>query len=228
VKTVFSTFNFKTSDLATEERLYIENHVRLARQLPNLRQYMTGLVRPHPDRPSPHRAAFLYFDDLEALKDAMHRSPVAKQLLEDGAAHLRVNRWLELDTEIVVPFESRRPGLQCFIMTAEIDLRPKGIDVAAPERRYVDHYTQLASQLPNLRHYMVGKYRIAGKLVGATGTKPELAPMRDPLRVAVLVFDSVQALREAYRSPAGKELAKDEEIALANARIYYIDGTVQV
>ena len=77
MKTVFATFNFKSTDLASAEKLYIENHVRLTLQLPNLRQYITGLVHPHPHRPSPHRAAFNYFDDATALRWALHKSPAA-------------------------------------------------------------------------------------------------------------------------------------------------------
>src|SRR6266481_815832 len=131
MKTVFATFNFKSTDLASAERLYIENHVRLTRLLPDLRQYITGLVRPHPHRQSPHRAAFNYFDDEAALKWALHKSPAAKPLLEDGAAHLRVNRWLELDSEIIVPFESRRPGLQCFVLASEFELKLNGAGAEA-------------------------------------------------------------------------------------------------
>jgi uncharacterized protein (TIGR02118 family) len=226
MKTVFATFNFKNTDLVSADRLYIENHVRLTLQLPNLRQYITGVVRPHPHRPSAYRAAFNYFDDEEALRWALHKSPAAKPLLEDGAAHLRVNRWLELDSEIIVPFESKRPGLQCFVLAAEFELKLNGAGLETAEKHYLDHHTALACQLPNLRHYMISRYQMSIKpdVPRARGE----SSMRNPLRMAMLVFDSFEALREAYRSPAGRELITDERAIIANPRVYRIDATVQL
>jgi EthD domain len=226
MKTVFATFNFKSTDLAAAEKLYIEYHVRLTHQLPNLRQYITGLVRPHPLRPSPHRAAFNYFDDEAALRWALHRSPAAKPLLQDGAAHLRVNRWLELDSEIIVPFESRRVGQQCFVLAAEFELKLGYGDTETAEKRYLDYHVDVARQLPNLRHYMISKYQASRKIdvVRASGE----VRVRNPLRMAMLVFDSFEALRDAYRSSVGQELRKDEEATIANARVYHIDATVQL
>jgi len=226
VKTVFATFNFKSTDLASAEKLYIENHVRLTLQLPNLRQYITGLVHPHPHRPSPHRAAFNYFDDATALRWALHKSPAAKPLLEDGAALLRVNRWLELDSEIIVPFESRRPGLQCFVLAAEFELRLNGAGAEAAEKRYLDYHVDVARQLPNLRHYMISKYQVSRKLATVRGGAESL--IRNPLRMAMLVFDGFEACRDAYRSAVGQELTKDEEATIANARVYRIDAIVQL
>lgn len=226
MKTVFATFNFKSADLASAEKLYIENHVRLTLRLPNLRQYITGLIRPHPNRPSPHRAAFNYFDDVAALRWALHKSPAAKPLLEDGAAHLRVNRWLELDSEIIVPFESRRPGLQCFVMAAEFELRLNGAGAEAAEKRYLDYHVDVARQLPNLRHYMISKYQVTSKL--STVRESAELPIRNPLRMAMLVFDSFEAFRDAYQSPVGQELIEEEGTTIANARVYRIDAIVQL
>ncbi len=226
MKTVFATFNFKNTDLASAEKLYTENHVRLTRQLPNLRQYITGVVRPHPHRPSPHRAAFNYFDDGAALRWALHKSPAAKPLLEDGAAHLRVNRWLELDSEIIVPFESRQPGLRCFVLAAEFELKLNGNDVKAAEERYLNYYVDAARQLPNLRHYMISKYQVSKKVdrVAAIGKLSE----RNPLRMAIVVFNSFEALCDAYHSPVGQKLKKDEEATMVISRVYRIDATVQL
>jgi len=226
MKTVFATFNFKSTDVAGADKLYLENHVRLTLQLPNLRQYLTGLVRQHPHRPSPHRAAFNYFDDQAALRWALHRSPAAKPLLEDGAAHLRVNRWLELDSEIIVPFEPRRPGLQCFVLAAEFELKLDGASAETAEKRYLNYHVGLARQLPNLRHYMISKYPVNRKL-GTMGDSAEVR-IRNPLRMAMLVFDSFEALREAYRSAVGQELRQDEDTTIANAQVYRIDATVQL
>ena len=206
MRTVFATFNFKSTDTASAEKHYIENHVRLTLQLPNLRQYITGLVRPHPHHPSPHRAAFNYFDDEAALRWALHKSPAAKPLLEDGAAHLRVNRWLELDSEIIVPFESRRTGLKCFVLASEFELKLNGAGPEAAEQRYHDYHVEVARRLPNLRHYMISKYQVSTK-VGAASARGEVR-MRNPLRMAMLVFDSFEALRDACHSPVGQELSK--------------------
>jgi uncharacterized protein (TIGR02118 family) len=226
MKTVFATFNFNSSDLATAEKSYIEKHVRLTLQLPGLRQYITGLIRPHPQRPMPHRAAFNYFDDGKALQWALHRSPAAKPLLQDGAAQLRVNRWLELDSEIIIPFEGRRPGLKCFVLAAEFELKSNGSGFETPERHYLEYHVELARKLPNLRHYMISKYEVGGN-IGVMGASAKL-PNRTPLRMAMLVFDTFEALRDAYQSPVGRELRKDEEVNISNPRVYRMDATVQL
>jgi hypothetical protein len=226
MKTVFATFNFNSTDLAGSEKSYIEDHVRLALQLPNLRQYITGIIRPHPPRPMAHRAAFNYFDDEAALRWALHKSPAAKPLLADGAAHLRINRWLELDSEIIVPFESRRPGLRCFVLAAEFELKLNGSDTETTETRYLDYHVDIARRLPSLRHYMISKYQVSRK-IGAAGASTGFL-MSNPLRMAVQVFDSFEALSDAYHSPIGEELRRDEEATLANTRTYWIDATVQL
>lgn len=50
----------------------------------------------------------------------------------------------------------------------------------------------------------------------------------DRMRTALLAFDSADALRDAYRSPSGLELMRDEQATIANARVYRLDATVQV
>ena len=52
--------------------------------------------------------------------------------------------------------------------------------------------------------------------------------MRNLLRMAMLVFDSSEALHDAYHSPVGQELSKDEEATIVNTRLYRIDATVQL
>jgi uncharacterized protein (TIGR02118 family) len=217
MRTVFAMFNFKSSDLAAEESNYAENHVRLARQLPGLRQYITGRLRaPTGKQPPYFRAATLSFDTNEAKRSAMRDAPVAKPLAADGEAHMSGTRWLEFESEIIVPFAARQPGRDYFMMAAEFDLTLNGLDVAAAEKRYLEHHTQLARRLPGLRHYLVGR------LMPVAGSPP------DRLRMALLVFDNADELKAAYRSPAGVELVKDEEATIANARLYRLDATVQV
>jgi uncharacterized protein (TIGR02118 family) len=222
MRTIFSTFDFKTADIAAEEKNYLDNHGRLARQLPDLRLYITGLVRPHGADPLPRRAVFLNFDDAESLKRAVRQSPVAKPLAQDGAAHIINNRWLELESEVIIPFQQQRPGLHCFVMTAQFDLKLNGDDIVAAEKRYLEHHTSLARRLPGLRFYLVGKF------TEPVGMKPEFATEPDRFRLAMIVFDSLDAIREAYRSPTGQELARDETATITNARVYHIDATVQV
>ena len=226
MRTVFATFNFKSSDVANAERLYLSNHVRLTLQLPNLRQYITGLIRPHPHQPTSHRAAFNYFDDDAALRWALHKSTAARPLLEDGAALLRVNRWLELDSQIVVPFEPRRPGLQCFVLAVEFELKLNGAGAEIAEQQYLSHHVEAARQLPNLRHFMISKYRVGLKL-DEHRAKGDVS-VANPLRMAILVFDSFDAFQHAYRSPAGQQLADRMKAMTAKPRVYHIDATVQL
>jgi hypothetical protein len=225
VKTVFATFNFRNPDLVIADKQYIETHVPLTLQLPNLRQYITGVILPDPPRQLAHRAAFNYFDDDAAMRWALHGSPAAKSLLQDGAAHLRVTRWLELDSEIIVPFEPRWPGLQCFVLATEFELKLNGSDMDNAERRYLNYHVNLIRRLPNLRHYMISKYRISRKTeIAGTGKER----LRNPLRMSMLVFESLEAMRDAYQSPIGLELTRNEEATIANARAYQADATVQL
>jgi uncharacterized protein (TIGR02118 family) len=220
MRTVFACFDFKSTDLEAEERNYAEVHVALAKQLPGLRQYITGrLHAPSGQQPPHYRAALLSFDSAAEAEAAMRKSPVAKAVAADGREHMTNLRWLEMDSEIIVPFEAKRPGNKYLLMAAEFDLQVEKAgfsDAASAEQRYLGEHTRIARRLPGLRHYMVGR------LVEAAHEKP------DRLRIAFLVFDDADALKSAYRSPVGIELIKDEEAPIANARVYRIDATVQL
>ena len=217
MRTVLAMFNFKSSDIVAEEKNYADNHVRLARQLPGLQQYITGRLRGPAGEQAPYyRAATLSFENNDAKRAAMRDSAVAKPLAADGDAHMSGTRWMEFESEVIVPFVTKKPGKEFFIMAAEFDLKLDGLDAAAAEKRYLDHHTHLARRLPELRHYMIGR------LVPAAGAQPERS------RMAFLVFDNSDAFRAGYRSPAGLELARDEEATVTNARVYRIDATVQV
>src|SRR6202034_561694 len=141
------------------------------------------------------------------MRIAMRDSSVAKPLIDDGVEHLANVRWIHLDSEVVVPCDAK-PGANCMLMAAEFDLKLNGADYATAESRYLNHHTHIARRLPGLRYYLVG--RIA--------TKPGIEPERQ--RMALLIFDSAEAGREAYRSPVGQELVRDEEATIANARVY--------
>jgi hypothetical protein len=57
---------------------------------------------------------------------------------------------------------------------------------------------------------------------------PVAGTLPERLRMAALVFDDLETLKAAYRSPVGRDLAKDEEATITNARVYRIDATVQI
>ena len=58
-----------------------------------------------------------------------------------------------------------------------------------------------------------------GKLIKTVGIEDSR------YRMATLVFD---AYRAAYASPVGRELLKDEEATIRNARVYRLDARVEV
>jgi hypothetical protein len=47
-------------------------------------------------------------------------------------------------------------------------------------------------------------------------------------RLAILAFDTLDALRDAYRSPLGRELRADERATIVNARVSWLDVRVEV
>lgn len=216
----FTSFNYKPgADVAAEERAYLGEHVSLARALPGLRIYLTGVYQARKDSaPPPHRrAAFFSFDSAEASVAALE-SDAGARMRAHGSAHLADMRPMAMDGEEIVRFDGRREGQQCFVFAAEFDLRPRpGEDVAAAELRYLDYHTGVARRLPGLRYYAIG--RLVDR--GAPSARA------DRLRAAILAFDSVEAWRAAYRSPVGEELVKDEEASIANARVHRLDAVLQ-
>jgi uncharacterized protein (TIGR02118 family) len=216
MRTLVALFDFASTDLAAEEQNYLDVHVSLARELPGLRSYITGNLIGSKNHPAPYiRGAALDFDNAEALRFAMRESPIAKPLTDDGVAHLANLRWIHLDSEVIVPFATKKPGASYMMMAAEFDLKLNGGDYAAAEQRYLDHHTHIARRLPGLRHYLVGR------VVPKQGLQPERP------RMALLFFDNAEAGRDAYRSAVGQELARDEEATIANPRVYRLDATMQ-
>jgi hypothetical protein len=115
--------------------------------------------------------------------------------------------------------------LRCFILAAEFELKSESGGLQAAEQRYRDYHVGLAKKLPNLRHYMISTYGV-GKVPAVTGAGAH-ASMRNPLQMAMMVFDSFEALRDAYGTPIGIELRKEEQESMVNTRVYRIDATVQ-
>ena len=211
----FVTFNYQSADLEAEERNYLEHHVQLARRFPGLRQYYTGrLMKVAGKEPDRVRAAILAYDDAAAAATAM-RSDVVPALLADTQAHLKDGTSTAVDAETIVTFDSRRAGQQCFVMVAEFDLE-KSAGIEAAEKHYLGAHVSIARELPGLRNYIIGKLI---KTVGIEDSR---------YRMATLVFDSLDAYRAAYASPAGRELLKDEAATIRNARVYRLDARVEV
>lgn len=208
-------FNYASADLAAEERHYVARHVPLARALPGLRFYYSGrLVDVAEQKADRQRAAILGFDSREA-RAAAYRTPTGATLAADTQAHLGDLVRLFGEAEVIVPFNARRPGQSAFIMTAAFDLAAEPGGPEAAEHRYRDRHVALARRLPGLRHYVIGKVAPGGG-----------DPQRD--RVALLAFDTPDALREAYRSPVGRELRTDERAAIVNARVFWLAARVEV
>lgn len=211
----FVTFNYQSADLEAEELNYLGHHVQLARRFPGLRQYYTGrLMKVAGKGPDRARAAILGYDDAAAAASAM-RSDVVPALLTDTQAHLKDVTSTAVDAETIVPFESRRAGQQCFAMVAEFDLE-QSAGIEAAEKHYLGTHVSIARRLPGLRNYVIGK------LIKTPGIE------ESRYRMAMLVFDSLDAYRAAYASPAGRELLQDEEATIRNARVYRLDARVEL
>jgi uncharacterized protein (TIGR02118 family) len=211
----FVTFNYQSADLEAEERNYLAHHVELAKRFPGLRQYYTGrLMNVAGKEPDRIRAAIITYDDAAKAASAMG-SDVVPALLADTQAHLKDGTSTAVDGETMVPFDSRRAGQNCFVMAAEFDL-VQGAGLEAAEKHYLGTHVSIARRLPGLRNYIIGKLI---KTVGIEDSR---------YRMAILVFDSLDAYRAAYTSPAGRELLKDEEATIRNARVYRLDARVEV
>jgi uncharacterized protein (TIGR02118 family) len=209
------SFNYRGTDLAAEERHYLDHHVPLARQLPGLRFYYTGRLVEMADQKVDHRrAAILGFDGADARAAAM-RTATGSALGADTEQHLSDLVRLSADAEVVAPGDGRRAGQAAFVMAAAFDLAVERGGPEAAEHRYRDRHVALARRLPGLRHYVIGKLARGGS-------------DRERYRLAVLAFDSRDALREAYRSPLGRELRADERATIVNARVSWLDARVEV
>ena len=205
-----ASFNYQGADLEAEERNYLGHHVALAKSLPGIRLYYTGRTIEHRGQKPEHvRHAILAFDDGDVSSKAF-QTPAGPALITDTLEHLKDLRNIIFDGEIIVPFDTRKPGEKCFVMTAEFNL--DAADLASSENRYRNHHTSIARRLPGLRNYIIGKL--------GTGA--------DRYRIAILVFDSADAFKAAYRSPVGLELIEDEEATIRNARVHRLDARVEV
>jgi len=206
----FVGFNYKSGDREAEERNYLGHHVGLAKSLPGLRQYYTARTMEHRgEKPKHYRHALLMFDSAEASSKAM-QSAAGAALIADTQAHLKDLETTIFDGEIILPYENRKPGQKCFLMAAEFNLDKANPEAA--EKRYREHHTSIARRLPGLRNYLIGK----------------LGAKADRYRIAILGFDSIEAFKDAYQSPVGAELIKDENETIHDARVLRLDARVEV
>jgi uncharacterized protein (TIGR02118 family) len=211
----YVSFNFQSDDLEAEERNYLGHHVALARRFPGLRQYYTGrLMKMGGKDPERIRGALMAYDNAAASEAAM-RSDVVMPLLTDTQAHLKDLMSHSAEGEVIVPFESRRAEQRCFAMMAEFDLE-QSAGAAAAEERYLSKHTAIARRLPGLRNYIIAKLI---QVPGSDITRN---------RMAILVFDSLEAYRAAYASEVGAELMKDEAATIRNAEVRRLDARVEI
>jgi uncharacterized protein (TIGR02118 family) len=207
-------FNFAGADSDAEERHYLDYHVALAKRFPGLRMYLAGRVTgSRGAQPERFRAAILGFDDAAAAASAM-QSEVVAALIADTQAHLRdlISRSATCDT--IVPFDMPRKGGTCFAMAAEFGFELGSGGLEAAERRYREVHVGIARRLPGLRGYLIGK--LDGE------------PEAGRHRLALLIFDSREAFRDAYRSAVGQELIRDKDATIRNARVWRIDARVEL
>lgn len=207
-------FNFASADTEAEERHYLGYHVALAKRFPNLRMYLAGRVSgTRAAAPERFRAAILGFDDAAAAASAM-QSEVTAAIVADTAEHIRDLISVSATCEAIVPFDSRSAGESCFAMAAEFGFETGGGTQEAAENRYLNVHVGIARRLPGLRGYLIGP--LDGE------------PQAGRNRLALLVFDSRDAYRNAYRSAVGQELIRDEDATIRNARVWRIDARVEM
>jgi hypothetical protein len=108
------------------------------------------------------------------------------------------------------------------VLATEFELKAGDGAFEKAEQRYLDYHVDVARRLPNLRHYMISKYQMS-RIPTASASRL----MRNPLRMAMLVFDSFEASLDAYDSPIGRELMEEHKASIAKDRIYRIDAAVQ-
>lgn len=79
-------------------------------------------------------------------------------------------------------------------------------------KHYLDYHVPLARKLPGLKRYIVGPI-----------TKTRGGPSQFE-RCAMLVFESRDALRNAYRSEIGKALIEDENRLIGDYHVSFVEG----
>ncbi len=202
---MFARFNFKSSDLAAEDSNYFHNHVRLARQLPGVRMYLTGkLIETTHSRPDRYRAVLFGFDSPQEGLTSLD-CPIGTELMADSAAHIADTLTDPAQTDVIVPFDRRRPGQPCLFIALLYD-----IGMPADELRRASYRTSIAN-LPGLCGYM------AGATFEARGQSPD----RDRMEIRIFRPD-------ALRGKSWQDLVALDQSLMRAPRVYCCQGEVQL
>jgi hypothetical protein len=202
---MFARFSFKSSDLVAENKNYLEHHVRLARQLPGVRMYLTGkLAESARGKPNHYRAVVFGYDTPEAGLNSVD-CPVGVEMMADSAQHIVGTVVSAFEGEVIVPFDSRRPGQPCCVALVMANL-----NIGADDPRYLAHRNSMRT-LPGLCGYM------AGPTFEARGEKPA----RNWMEIGI--FRTPDAMRRAFSAAAS-----GRESPFESALIYNLEGEVQM
>jgi uncharacterized protein (TIGR02118 family) len=201
---MFARFDFKGSDLAAEDRNYLDNHVRLARQLLGVRMYLTGkLLETTDGKPDRYRAVVFGYDSPQAAAASLD-CPAGVEMAADSAGHIVGTLVDACEGQIAVPFDRRRPGQP--VTVAALMYNP---GQGANEARLRSYQNSIRG-LTGLCGYM------HGRTCEARGQKPD----RDWMEIRIFVSD-------ARGKISSEQLALDESIVSA-PRIYCFEGEVQI
>ncbi len=208
---MFARFNYKSPNLEAEEKNYLENHVRLARQLLGVRMYVTGkLLQTAQTKPDRYRAVVFGFDTPESAASS-YDCPAGAELAADSAGHIEGTVVDAFETQTFIPFDPRTAGQRCFVMARAFDLQPGERASVDAEKRY-RAFQQMIRTAPGLRGYLAGQ----------THTAQDQKP--DRTRMEIIIFDHHDAFRAAFTG----ELAAAEQALLLAPRTYLLDGRVEV
>jgi hypothetical protein len=208
---MFARFNYKSPNLETEEKNYLEHHVRLARQLLGVRMYLTGkLLETAHTRPDRYRAVVFTFDTPDSAASS-YDCPAGAELATDSAGHIDGTVVDAFQTLTFLPFDPRTAGQRCFVMARAFDLSPGERASDDPQKRY-QGLQEMIRATPGLRGYL------AGQMHAAPDKK------LDRTRMEIVIFDH----RDAFRAAFTGELAAVEQSLLLAPRTYLLDGRVEV
>lgn len=206
---MFARFNYQSADLDAEERNYLQNHVRLAKQLLGVRMYLTGrLLKTAGTGPDRYRAVLFVFDTPESAASS-YNCPAGAELAADSAAHIADTLVDAFDAQTFIPFEPRAPGERCFVMARAFDLNPGPPSDA--HKRYHDLQKMIRAS-GGLRGYL------AGQLQPARDQRPDRSLME------IVIFDS----RDAFYAAFAGALATAEQSLLQSPRTYLLHARVEI
>jgi hypothetical protein len=202
---MFARFDFKSSDLAAENKNYMDHHVRLARQLPGVRMYLTGtMAETAQGRPERYRAVLFGYDTPQAGLTSLD-CPVGAQMMADSAEHIVGTLVDACEGEVIVPFDGRASGQPCLVAALLYNR-----SAAGDEARARLHRSSIRN-LPGLCGYM------EGPAFEARGERPD----REWMEVRIF---RPEALRGKSRNEA---IALDESL-MRDPRVYCFEGEVQI